>query len=158
MCNCCALMPWSQSVVSFDIFFIYTLVCIHTHMHVYTYKCIYTCIRMYSSTIYTFYKHTHSLYIRNPREIMFQEHYICFTHRKPKLVHFLDIPSGIFSLHLFHKISPPFHLCDLDLTFSKWQHYSAILILENGGGHVHVPLVLQSPELDTTLRMWPHQC
>lgn len=99
-------------------FFLYNLylyfsVYIYTHMHVYTYKCIYTYMHVYLSTVYIFYKHTHSLYIRNPREIIFQEHDICFPPGKHKLVHFLDIPSDIFSLHLFHRPSLPLHFCEV---------------------------------------------
>lgn len=70
-------------------------------------------MHVYSSTVYIFYKLTHSLYIRNARQIILQGNYICFPHGKPKLVRFLDIPSDIFSLHLFHRISLPLHFCEV---------------------------------------------
>lgn len=64
VCVTVVVMTWSQSVVSFYVLFTYSLVCIYTHMLVYTYKCIYTHLHVYLSTVYIFYKHTHSLYIK----------------------------------------------------------------------------------------------
>lgn len=64
VCVTVVVMTWSQSVVSFYVLFTYTLVCIYTDMLVYTYKCIYTHLHVYLSTVYIFYKHTHSLYIK----------------------------------------------------------------------------------------------
>lgn len=122
MCNGCCDIRESNCGSFLDIF-LFILCCVYIYLHACIYiQIIYTSMHVYSTTVYLFYKHTHSSHIRNLREIILQEHYICFPHGKPKLVLGYSLWYSQLPSVPQNKYSLTFLWSDWDLSFSSWQH------------------------------------